>query len=205
MHTVKAFLSDHPLIKQLVHRLLVPQSRPRPRAWVRHLLNPLWFARSRKGRIARSVRMDVFPFNPFSLGTQSTIEDFSTVNNGVGAVEIGDHSRVGCGNTLIGPVKIGHRSHLAQNVVMSGLNHNYADVSKPLSEQGTTTAQITIGDDCWIGANVSIVPGVNIGDRCVIGAGSVVTKSIPAFHIAVGNPAKPVKRYDFNTQTWIKL
>lgn len=54
--------------------------------------------------------------------------------------------------------------------------------------------EISIGRDCWIGGHVVILPGVVIGDGCTIGAGSVVTKSIPAFSVAMGTPAKVVKR-----------
>lgn len=52
---------------------------------------------------------------------------------------------------------------------------------------------ITVGNNVWIGAGVSVLPGVTIGDNCVIGAGSVVVKSIPPFSVAVGNPCKVVK------------
>ncbi|MBK0382331.1 sugar O-acetyltransferase [Pedobacter sp. SD-b] len=52
---------------------------------------------------------------------------------------------------------------------------------------------VTIGDDCWIGGNAIILPGVKIGDNCIIGAGSVVTKDIPDNSMAVGNPAKVIK------------
>lgn len=53
---------------------------------------------------------------------------------------------------------------------------------------------ITIGKDCWIGANVTVVPGVSIGDRCIIGAGSVVTHDVPADSVYAGNPAHPISR-----------
>lgn len=52
---------------------------------------------------------------------------------------------------------------------------------------------VTIGDDCWIGGNTTIMPGVEIGKGCTIGAGSVVTKSIPDFSVAIGSPARVVK------------
>ena len=51
---------------------------------------------------------------------------------------------------------------------------------------------ITIGEDCWLGANVTVLPGVTIGDRCIIGAGSVVTKDVPNDSVYVGNPAHPI-------------
>ncbi|KAK9374469.1 trimeric LpxA-like protein [Lipomyces chichibuensis] len=55
---------------------------------------------------------------------------------------------------------------------------------------------ISIGSDCWIGGNVSILPGVTIGEGCTIGAGSVVTKDIPSFSVAIGSPARVVKKLE---------
>ena len=52
---------------------------------------------------------------------------------------------------------------------------------------------VTIGNDCWFGANVVVCPGVNIGDGCVIGAGSVVTRSVPAGSFAAGNPCRVIR------------
>lgn len=53
---------------------------------------------------------------------------------------------------------------------------------------------VTIGEDCWVGGGAVICPGVTIGDRCIIGAGSVVTKDIPSDSVAVGNPAKVIRK-----------
>ena len=58
------------------------------------------------------------------------------------------------------------------------------------------TSPVTIGEDCWIGGGAVICPGVTIGDRCIIGAGSVVTKDIPSDCVAVGNPAKVIRKND---------
>ena len=58
---------------------------------------------------------------------------------------------------------------------------------------------ITVGDNVWFGANVSVLPGVTIGDNCVIGAGSVVNKDIPANSLAVGNPCKVIRTIDNGT------
>ena len=53
---------------------------------------------------------------------------------------------------------------------------------------------VVIGNDCWLGANVVVCPGVTIGDNCVIGAGSVVVKDIPANHVAAGNPCRILRK-----------
>ena len=58
---------------------------------------------------------------------------------------------------------------------------------------------VTIGEDCWIGGGAVICPGVTIGDRCIIGAGSVVTKDIPSDCVAVGNPAKVIRKNDIKS------
>lgn len=149
--------------------------------------------------------MDVLPFQKFNLGDYSTVEDFATINNGVGAVNIGNNSRIGIGNVIIGPVSIGNNVILAQNIVMSGLNHNYTDVSKPIYLQGETVATITIEDDCWIGANAVITAGITIEKHSVVAGGAVVTKDIPPFCVAVGNPARVIKKYNFETKVWEKV
>jgi len=149
--------------------------------------------------------MDVLPFNRFELGKNSVIEDFCTINNGVGPVVIGNETLVGMSNVIIGPVEIGNNVIIAQNVVISGLNHEYKNIHIPISRQPVSTRPIIIEDDCWIAANVVITAGVTIGKHTVIAAGSVVTKSISPFSIAAGNPAKIIKKYDAGTDSWINL
>ena len=65
-------------------------------------------------------------------------------------------------------------------------------------------SKVFIGDNSWIGENVSII-GASIGKNCIIGANSVVTNNIPDYSIAVGSQAKIIKKYNFNTNKWIKL
>ncbi len=155
--------------------------------------------------IRRRTRMDVFPFNRFEIGSRSLIEDFSTVNNGVGDVFIGDESIIGLGCTIIGPVSIGNKVMLAQNIVVSGLNHGYEQVDIYPSEQRTLTKNITIKDGAWIGANSVLTAGITIGRHAIIGAGSVVTKSVPDYSVSVGNPAKTIKKYNFDQNIWEKF
>ncbi|MDN3585405.1 acyltransferase [Pedobacter aquatilis] len=149
--------------------------------------------------------MDVLPFNKFNLGNYSTIEDFATVNNGVGDVIIGDNTIIGVGNVIIGPVTIGNEVMMAQNIVVSGLNHGYENVEISPAKQKVICKNISIEDDVWIGANSVITAGVTLGKHCVIGAGSVVTKDIPPFSIAVGNPAKVIKKYSSTSDKWEKI
>ncbi|MCC7317148.1 MAG: acyltransferase [Bacteroidales bacterium] len=203
MGLVEKIKSNHRL-KHFVLWLLMPKNQARPRLWVKWFVNPLKHKKGKGSLIRRRTRMDVLPFNQFSLGKNSTIEDFSTINNGVGDVIIGDRSRIGLGCVVIGPVKIGNDIMFAQNIVVSGLNHGYQDVNTPISLQPVETKQIIIEDNVWIGANAVITAGVIIGKQSIVAAGSVVTKSVPPFTIVGGNPAKILKSYNFSTKTWDK-
>lgn len=203
--SIVATIKSNPALKKLVHYLLIPRGQARPRTWVKWFLNPFFHQVSRKSTIRWNTRMDVLPFNKFSLGEGSTIEDYCTVNNGVGDVHIGSHSRIGMSNVIIGPVTVGNHVILAQNIVMSGLNHGYEDVETPIHLQPVSMNPIVIEDDCWIGANAVVTAGVTIGKHCVVAAGAVVTKSIPPFSIAVGNPARIIKQYDFASKEWKKV
>ncbi|MDR3679409.1 MAG: acyltransferase [Flavipsychrobacter sp.] len=197
-------IKSNPAIKRLVHRMLVAKGEARPRLWVKIFANPFIHKRGKGSKIRRYTRTDVLPFNRFELGANSIIEDFSTINNGVGDVLIGHDSLVGMGNVIIGPVTIGNNVILAQNIVASGLNHEYRDIHTPISQQAVTKARITIEDDCWIAANVVITAGVTIGKHCVVAAGAVVTKDVPPYSIAAGNPAKVIKRYDEGAGDWVR-
>lgn len=186
------WLQAHPAIKLKVYSLMMHPVKCRPRRWMT-LFHFLYMKKGKGSIIYRSVRKDITPFHSFTLGDYSVIEDYCCINNAVGEIHIGDRTRIGLHNTIIGPVHIGNDVNLAQGVVVSGLNHNYKDTTQTINEQGVNTSPITIGDDVWIGANAVITAGVSIGKHCVIGAGSIVTKDIPSYSIAVGNPAKVKK------------
>ena len=185
--------------------MLIPTGDYRPRFWVRNFANKFFHKKGKAARIRARVRLDVLPFNKFELGDRSVIEDFSTINNGVGEVIIGSDTFVGMSNVIIGPVKLGNNIIMAQNIVVSGLNHIYEDITLPIVKQNVTTAPITIGDDCWIAANVVITAGVTIGKHCVVAGGAVVTKSIPDYCVAAGNPARVIKQYNHQTGTWVRV
>jgi acetyltransferase-like isoleucine patch superfamily enzyme len=203
--SVVQLIKSNSAIKLFVHWCLIPKYQARPRTWVRWFINPFYHQVGKGTVICRRTRVDVVPFQPFSIGDYSTVEDFSTINNGVGAVHIGSNTRIGMGNVIIGPVTIGNDVMFAQNIVLSGLNHKYQDVTMPISLQGHSIAEIVINDDCWIGANAVITAGVTIGKHSVVAAGAIVTKSVPPFSVVVGNPARVIKQYNPVTQSWEKV
>lgn len=197
-------IKSNPRLKKLVHWMLIPTGESRPRLWVRWFVTPFYHHRGKAAVVRYNARLDVFPFNKFSLGSKSIIEDFATINNGVGDVIIGNNCGIGISNVIIGPVTMGNYVMLAQNIVISGLNHGYEDVTLPPRVQKVVTKQITINDNVWIGANCVVTAGVTIGKHAIIGAGSVITKSIPEYSVAVGNPARVIKKYNFTTNSWEK-
>ena len=205
MSTFSARIKSSPKLKKIVHRLIIPKGQATPRLWVKWFANPFIHKRGKKTVIRRSARMDLFPFNKFVIGSGCIVESFATINNGVGDVIIGDNAGIGLNNVIIGPVTLGNYVMLAQNVVISGLNHGYQDVNIPPRLQKVNTSQILIDDNAWIGANSVITAGVKIGKHAIVGAGSVVTKDVPGYSVAVGNPAKVIKRYNFDNKTWGKV
>ena len=201
---LKESIKSSPILKKLAFWMLTPKNQARPRLWIRVFVNPFKHKKGRGSLIRRRVRMDVMPFSNFVLGKNSTIEDFSTINNGVGDVIIGDRTRIGLGNTLIGPVTVGNDVMFAQNVVASGLNHGYEDINTPIADQPVITIPINIEDEVWIGANAVITAGVTVGKHSIVAAGCVVVKNVPAYSIVGGNPGRILKQYNIKTKEWEK-
>ena len=190
---VRNKLKNNPKWKKFIDWVIMNQVETRPRWFVR-LLAPIYQHRGKHSVIHRSARMDTPPYRKFSLGDYSVIESFACINNAVGDVMIGNHTRIGLHNTIIGPVEIGSHVNLAQGITVTALNHNFDDTQKRIDEQGVSTNPVTIEDDVWVGANAVILPGVTIGNHCVIAAGAVVTKDVPPHSLVAGVPAKVIKK-----------
>ena len=189
---VRNKLKNNPKWKKFIDWVIMNQVETRPRWFVR-LLAPIYQHRGKHSVIHRSARMDTPPYRKFSLGDYSVVESFACINNAVGDVMIGDHTRIGLHNTIIGPVEIGSHVNLAQGITVTALNHNFGDTEKRIDEQGVSTNPVTIEDDVWVGANAVILPGVTIGNHCVVAAGAVVTKDVPPHSLVAGVPAKVIK------------
>jgi acetyltransferase-like isoleucine patch superfamily enzyme len=204
MSNIKEKIKQNPRLKRFILSITMHPVKTRPRWWFRQF-RFLYVKRGKKSVIYRSVRKDIVPFNRFVLGEQSIIEDYSIVNNAVGDLVIGNRARIGMGSTIIGPVQISDDVHIAQNVLITGLQHNYQNVNLTINKQGVSTDPVTIGDGVLIGANVVILPGVSIGKNSFVAAGSIVTRSVPAFSLCAGNPARVVKQYDFEKNEWCRV
>lgn len=113
--------------------------------------------------------------NFIRLGDNVGIGDFTHIGGG-GVVEIGN-------DTIIGAYFSCHPS-----------NHVYSDSTILIRNQGVTRQGIRVGNNCWIGAKVTVLDGVSIGENYVVGAGSVVTKSIPANSLVAGVPARVIRQ-----------
>lgn len=193
---LKNKIKQSPYWKHRFHRLIF--SNGRPRWWIKHLLNPLLFRHGTNSIIRRLTIMNISPLNSFMLGNRSIIEEYTVIDNGVGDVLIGNDCLIGLRNTLIGPIQIGNHVIIAQNVVISGLNHRYEDISIPIHKQGVITKKITIEDEVWIAANSIITAGIHIGKHSIVAGGSVVTKDVPPYSVVAGNPAKVIKTLQNN-------
>ncbi len=191
-------------LKKTAMWLLQPSNEYRPRWWVRAILNRFVHKKSRKAIIRWNTRLDLFPYKKFEIGAHSIVEDYVMLANACGDLIIGEKVLIGLGSKITGPVTFGNDILVAQNVLMSGLNHDFDDVTKPIVAQGFSVKEIVVEDGVWIGGGAIITQGVKIGKNAVVGAGSVVTKDVPPFSVVVGNPAKVVKRYNFESKMWEK-
>ena len=198
-------VKERPKIKNFILWLIVSKHNPKPRWWIRNFLTPFIHKKGKGSRIRKRTRIDIFPWYQFSLGKYSTIEDFATVSNGAGDLIIGDLVRIGIGSVVLGPAIIGTGCSIGQHAFVSGFNHCYQDVNINIKFQDLERKIVVIEEDTYIGANSVILAGVHIGKHCQIGAGSVGTKDIPDYSIAVGNPARVIKRYDFQQQEWTRI
>jgi acetyltransferase-like isoleucine patch superfamily enzyme len=100
----------------------------------------------------------------------------------------------GCSILGAGGVSVGNDVLISPGVVLTSFQHGFKDLSRPIVGQEPTLKPVVVGDDVYIGANAVILPGVTIGRGAVIGANAVVNSDIPENSVAVGAPAKVVRK-----------
>jgi acetyltransferase-like isoleucine patch superfamily enzyme len=153
-------------------------------------------------RLSRKSTVRIFPKKRGSIkiGKDCTVHDYAIIETYGGKIEIGENSSINHFTILRGSggITIGSCVRIAPHCTIIASSHIFKDVGNPICLQGLEAKGITIKDDVWIGSNVSVLDGVTIGKGSIIGAGSVVTKSIPEYCIAVGVPAKVIKKRGFD-------
>jgi acetyltransferase-like isoleucine patch superfamily enzyme len=108
-------------------------------------------------------------------------------------ITIGSNTHFAPYGVLYGPLTIGSNVAVAAHVVFASVGHGYDRVDVPMVDQPTTSRQIVIEDDVWIGANAVIIGGVTVGTGTIVGAGAVVTKDVPPFSVVGGTPARVIR------------
>lgn len=121
-------------------------------------------------------------------------------------VQINDYVHIGA----IDDISIGNNVLIASKVFITDHNHgNFEGIDPEMIlapiQRTLHSKAVKIGDNCWLGENVVVLPGVELGENCVVGASAVVTKSFPPHTLIVGNPGKAYKRYDIIDRKWKKL
>jgi acetyltransferase-like isoleucine patch superfamily enzyme len=145
-----------------------------------------------------NLRIDADPIDPLQNNCVLIFGNNVQVND---YVHIGAVENVYIGNNVLIASKVFISDH--NHGSYSGELHSSPDLNP--SERQIVSSPIIIEDNVWIGEFVSILPGVTVGKGSIIGANSVVSKSIPPNCIAVGNPAKVIKKFNFATGRWEKF
>ena len=126
----------------------------------------------------------------FVIGAHSTIAAGCSIR---GEIVIGSDSALNAGAITIGTVTIGDAVRIAAYAVLVGENHVFDDIETRIMDQGLRSVGIVIGDDVWIGANVTVLDGVTIGAHSVVAAGAVVTRDVEPYGVVAGVPARRIR------------
>lgn len=158
------------------------------------LFNPKDIIIGKKVNLKSGYRIECYEvFYNQKLSPQFIIEDGVIIGNGFTGFVASD-------------LKIGKNTIFAGNVTLITENHGMDPESNiPFHAQPLTVGPISIGEGCWLGQNVSVLPNVKIGNRCVIATNAVVTSNIPDYSIAAGCPARIIKRYNFTKHIWERV
>jgi acetyltransferase-like isoleucine patch superfamily enzyme len=142
-----------------------------------------------------------YPGSFMQGGTEGEVQNFEP------EIRIGNRVSATAGLTIGAAqrVEIGDDALLASNIFISDNQHGHLDAERPFKFQPLDRiAPVSIGQGCWIGQNVVILPGVTVGEMSIVGANSVVAESIPPRSIAVGAPARVVRVWDDQAGAWSK-
>jgi acetyltransferase-like isoleucine patch superfamily enzyme len=121
-------------------------------------------------------------------------------------VRIGDRCLIGSGSGIVGHlgIDIGNDVWTGHHVYITDQNHGYADVTRPISQQTMPEEPVVIGDGSWLGFGTVVLPGSRIGRHVTVGANSVVVGELPDYSVAVGAPARVIRRYR-DGEGWVRV
>ncbi|MDF3056736.1 MAG: hypothetical protein K0R17_951 [Rariglobus sp.] len=140
--------------------------------------------------LAPSASITGWPGRGLRLGDHCFVAANSYVTD---QVHLGNHCTLNPFVTLRGKIEGGDGIRIGAYTCMVGFNHGFADPDVPIFRQPHTSKGIVLGDDIWIGAQVTVVDGVRIGSHSIVAAGAVVTKDVPDYAIVGGNPARVIR------------
>ena len=152
------------------------------------------FWRNFPGHAGEMARNRLVPSCFARAGRGITVHEGVRIRN-VHLLEVGDECELGVDNFLQagGGIRLGNRVMLGPGVKIWSVNHNFDRLDIPINQQGYTEDAVSIGDGCWLGANVFVFPGVQLPEGCVVSAGSVVAKKrYPPYAILGGYPARVI-------------
>lgn len=150
-----------------------------------------------KGRLFLRNRFRVWWLNRshnISIHPSSIIDKRAIIAPWGGNIKVGQNCSVNPYSILYGHggLEIGDSVRIAAHTIIIPANHIYHDPEVLIRKQGLTREGILIEDDVWIGANCTILDGIEIGEGAVVAAGSVVTESVPRYAIVAGIPAEQI-------------
>ena len=122
-------------------------------------------------------------------------------------ISIGENVSIGFGCTLscINRIDIGDDVTIGDNVYVADSGHDYKNPELGVLDQPLLPGRISIGKGAWVGYGAFVAGSVSLGEHSVVGANSVVTRSVPAYTVVAGAPAKPVKRFSHELGQWIRI
>ena len=164
------------------------------------------FLRFGRGSIIMWKPTTIFNENYISIGEDTMIGPGVSLSAGMvpgqecitsPVVTIGDRCLIGKGSGIVGHFRIviGNDVWTGHHVYITDQNHGYENLERPIAQQTQPEREVVIGDGSWLGYGSVVLPGVTIGRHVVIGANSVVTNDIPDRSVAVGAPARVIRRY----------
>ncbi len=187
------FMRRHRMLTPKYARLLVRLGR---RRWLhpsgrRLALDGICF-------IGPRVTLQIGRGGRIALGRWSWIGHGTKIRAHEGVVSIGAKTVLGqeCTISAYQHVSIGRECVIADRVMLIDFDHGVVEVDRPIREQGIYKRDVRVGHNCWIGYGAAILRGATVGDNSVLGTYTVVTKDIPANSVAVGQPAKVVRKRD---------